>query len=63
MRKPGVKERRRHQRLRGVEPLNIYFIYLHTVQESDSTAIYGNVQRGCVATDYSNKSFHKVDYI
>lgn len=50
MRKAGVKERRRHQRLRRAEPLNIYFIYLHTVQEGDSTVIDGNLQ-------------HKVDYI
>lgn len=44
MRKPGDKERRRHQRLRRVESLNIYFIYLHTVQEGESTVMDGNLQ-------------------
>lgn len=42
MRKAGVDER--------VEPLNIYFIYLHTAQEGDSTARDGHLQ-------------HKGDYI
>lgn len=54
MREPGDKERRRHQRLRRVEPLNIYFIYLHTVQEGDSTVMDGNLQHKSTIYIYIN---------
>lgn len=43
----GSEERKQHTRLSRVFSLsNIYFVYLHTVQESDSTVREVNKQHG-----------------
>lgn len=35
---------------------NIYFVYLHTVEESDSTERRVNIQHGCPATSQDDSS-------